>query len=80
MHPRYEHARPGDLLHLGIKRLVRSVRGSYGITCDCRDRVPGIGAESSTSPIDDPSRIAFSAITPDETRTPLLDFLKKALG
>ena len=68
------------MLHLGIKRLVRIARGSYGVTGDCRDRVPGIGAESSTSPIDDPSRIAFSDITPDETRTPLLDFLEKALG
>jgi DNA-binding MurR/RpiR family transcriptional regulator len=42
---RYEHAAPGDLLHLDIKRLVRIQRPSHRVTGDRRDGVKGIGAE-----------------------------------
>jgi transposase len=42
---RYEHASPGDLLHLDIKRLVRIARPSHRVTGNRRDKVPGIGAE-----------------------------------
>ena len=77
---RYEHAYPGDLLHLDIKRLVRIARPSHRVTGDRRDTVKGIGAEYVHVAIDDHSRIAFSAIYPDETRTSVLDFLHKALA
>jgi transposase InsO family protein len=75
---RYEHAAPGDLLHLDIKRLVRIARPSHRVTGNRRDKVPGIGAEYVHVAIDDHSRIAFSAIYPDETRTSVLDFLDAA--
>jgi DNA-binding Lrp family transcriptional regulator len=42
---RYEHAAPGNLLHLDIKRLVRIQRPSHRVTGDRRDGVKGIGAE-----------------------------------
>jgi len=77
---RYEHAHPGDLLHLDIKRLVRIARPSHRVTGDRRDTVKGIGAEYVHVAIDDHSRIAFSAIYPDETRASVLDFLSKALA
>ncbi len=77
---RYEHAAPGDLLHLDIKRLVRIARPSHRVTGDRRDTVKGIGAEYVHVAIDDHTRIAFSAIYPDETRASVLDFLKAALA
>jgi transposase len=44
---RYEHAAPGDLLHLDIKRLVRIQRPSHRVTGDRRDGVKGIGARGA---------------------------------
>ncbi len=75
---RYEHATPGDLLHLDIKRLVRIARPSHRVTGNYRDKVRGIGAEYVHVAIDDHSRIAFSAIYPDETRASVLHFLDAA--
>jgi transposase InsO family protein len=77
---RYEHDAPGDLLHLDIKRLVRIARPSHRVTGNRRDKVPGIGAEFVHVAIDDHSRIAFSAIYPDETRASVLHFLDAALA
>jgi transposase InsO family protein len=77
---RYEHAAAGDLLHLDIKRLVRIAQPSHRVTGDRRDTVRGIGAEYVHVAIDDHSRIAFSAIYPDETRASVLHFLNAALA
>lgn len=77
---RYEHALPGDLLHLDIKRLVKIARPSHRVTGDRRDTVKGIGCDYVHVAIDDHSRIAFSAIYPDETRASVLHFLDKALA
>ena len=77
---RYEHAHAGDLLHLDIKRLVRIAQPSHRVTGDRRDTVRGIGAEYVHVAIDDHSRIAFSAIYPDETRASVLHFLRAALA
>ena len=40
---RYEHAAPGDLLHLDIKKLGRIVRPAHRVTGDRRDSVDGAG-------------------------------------
>ena len=64
---RYEHARPGDLIHFDIKRLARIVRPGHGITGNPRDHVPGAGYEYMHIAIDDHSRISFAAILPDQT-------------
>ena len=77
---RYEHAHPGDLLHLDIKRLVKIARPSHRVTGNRRDTVKGIGAEYVHVAIDDHSRIAFSAIYPDETRASVVHFLHAALA
>jgi len=77
---RYEHAAAGDLLHLDIKKLGRIVRPSHRVTGDRRDSVDGAGWEYVHVAIDDHSRIAFSAIYPDETRASVLAFLHAALA
>jgi transposase InsO family protein len=77
---RYEHARPGDLLHLEIKKLGRIARPSHWVTGNRRDRVAGIGWEYLHVAIDDHSRIAFTAIYRDEKRQSVLAFLSGALA
>src|SRR5579875_1163537 len=77
---RYEHAAPGDLLHLDIKKLCRIVRPSHRVTGDRRDSVDGAGWEYVHVAIDDHSRIAFSAIYPDETQASVMAFLHAALA
>jgi hypothetical protein len=47
---RYEHAAPGDLLHIDIKKFARIVKAGHRITGDPKDETRGAGWESSTSP------------------------------
>jgi len=75
---RYEHAAPGDLLHLDIKRLVKIQRPSHRVTGDRRDGVKGIGAEFLHIAIDDHSRVAFMAMYPDQSELSATHFLYSA--
>ena len=77
---RYEHARPGDLLHLDIKKLGRIARPSHRVTGDRRDSVSGVGWEYFHIAIDDHSRMAFSALYPNEKHASVLAFLAAALA
>ena len=77
---RYEHAAAGDLLHLDIKKLGRIVRPSHRVTGDRRDSVEGAGWEYVHVAIDDHSRIAFSAIYPDEKADSAVAFLRQTLA
>ncbi len=77
---RYEHPAAGDLLHLDIKKLGRIVRPSHRVTGDRRDSAGGAGWEYVHVAIDDHSRIAFSAIYPNETQTSVVAFLHTALA
>ena len=74
----YEHAAPGDLLHLDIKRLARIGRVGHRITGDRHRRVKGIGYEFVHVAIDHHSRIAFSQILPDQKRASAIAFLHAA--
>ena len=77
---RYEHAHPGDLLHLDIKKLGRILKPGHRVTGNPGDHAHGDGWEYVHVVIDDHSRIAFSAIYPDETRASVLAFLNEALA
>ncbi len=77
---RYEHAAPGDLLHLDIKKLGRFKRPGHRVTgtrVDCRNR--GAGWDYVHVAIDDHSRIAFGSIHPDETSASACEALVKAV-
>ena len=77
---RYEHAAPGDLLHLDIKKLGCIARPGHRVTGNPADHVHGSGWEYVHIAIDDHSRIAFSAIYPDEKRESTIAFLHAALA
>ena len=63
---RYEHAAPGDLLHLDIKKLGRFSAEGMRIHGDPSRRTRGLGWEYVHVAIDDHSRIAFSDIHANE--------------
>lgn len=75
---RYEHKHPGDLVHFDIKRLARFDRPGHRVTgvpgCESR----GIGYEYLHVAIDDHSRIAYSAILPDQTHASAMLFFLMA--
>ncbi|MDW5264148.1 MULTISPECIES: IS481 family transposase [Acidobacteriaceae] len=75
---RYEHDAPGDLLHLDIKKFARIVKAGHRITGDPRDETRGAGWEFLYVAIDDHSRIAYTALYPDETANSSAAFLNEA--
>jgi transposase InsO family protein len=76
---RYEHARPGALLHLDIKKLAKIGRVGHRIHGDRRTRVRGIGWESVHVAIDDCSRLAYVEVLPGEDGQTTAGFLTRAL-
>ncbi len=78
---RYEKARPGELLHLDIKKLGRIQRPGHRVTRSRQVRAHGkIGWEFVFVAIDDCSRLAFAEICADERQHTAATFLKAALA
>ena len=79
---RYERERPGELIHIDIKKLGKFNRTGHRITGDRRGQSNsrGIGWEFGHVCIDDASRVAFSQIMPDEKKASAVAFLKAALA
>ncbi len=63
---RYERPRPGELVHLDIKKLGRIGRVGHRIHGDRRPRVRGMGWEFLHVAIDDHSRLTYAEVLPDE--------------
>lgn len=77
---RYEHAQPGDLVHLDIKKLGRVGRVGHRVHGDRRRRQRGIGWEYVHVAIDDHSRLAYAEVLPDETGPTTAGFLRRAVA
>lgn len=77
---RYERRRPGDLLHLDIKKLGRFWHPGHRVTGDRLGRNSGAGWEFVHVAIDDHSRIAYAEILSDERGATCVAFLKRALA
>jgi len=77
---RYEHPHPGDLLHLDTKKLARIVKPGHRLTGDPHDETRGAGWELLHVAIDDHSRIAFSALHPNERAPATVAFLREAVA
>jgi transposase InsO family protein len=89
---RYEHSRPGELVHIDIKKLGR-IEGGAGKRVggrrpgsyrprrrDAAGRDHGtIGWEFVHVAIDDHSRLAYAEVLPDEKATTAIGFLNRAL-
>jgi len=75
---RYEHARPGDLIHFDIKRLARIVEPGHRVHGDRTRKSRGAGYEYLHIAIDDHTRLAFAALLPDQKHSSALLFLHMA--
>jgi transposase InsO family protein len=72
---RYEHAHPGDLVHIDTKKLGRIERMGHRITGNPRDNTDGAGWEFLFVAIDDHARIGFTDMYPNEGKDSAEQFL-----
>jgi len=79
---RYERDKPGEMIHIDIKKLGRFNRIGHRITGDRRGQSNsrGVGWEYVHVAIDDHSRIAFAKIMPSEKKRSATTFLKAAIA
>ena len=77
---RYEHAHPGDLLHIDTKKLARIVRVGHRVTGDPRDSVDGVGWEYLFVAVDDHARIGFTQMKLNERRDCAMAFLRASVA
>lgn len=77
---RYEHANPGDLIHIDTKKLGRIEHLGHRITNDRRDTARGAGWEFLFVAIDDHSRVGFTDLYPDERSTSAVQFLENTVA
>jgi transposase InsO family protein len=77
---RYERERPGDLLHVDVKKLGRIPEGGgwrvHGRSEDVRGR--GLGWDYVHVAIDDHTRLAYAEVLPDERASTCAGFLTRA--
>jgi len=76
---RYERTRPGELVHLDIKPLVRILRAGHRMHGDRRTRVIGAGWEYVHVAVDDYSRAAYVEVLPDQTGRTTTAFLRRTI-
>jgi transposase InsO family protein len=78
---RYEREKPGEMIHLDIKKLGRFARAGHRVTGDrqgCRNA--GAGWEFVHIAIDDHSRVAFAKVMSSERKRSAIAFLTAALA
>src|SRR5512144_225660 len=76
---RYEHERPGDLVHVDTKKLGCIERMSHRVTGDRRDSVDGAGWEYLFVAIDDHARLGFTQMKPNERSSCAVAFLRASV-
>ena len=77
---RYEKQRPGELLHIDVKKLGRIGRPGHRVNGDRRTRSRGIGWEYVHVCVDDATRLAYVEVLADEKAVSAVSFLRRALA
>jgi len=85
---RYERERPGELIHIDVKKLGRIARPGHRMLGGQPARArPGyhrranqLGFEYVHVAIDDCTRLAYAEVLPDETTTTVIAFLHRAVA
>lgn len=76
---RYEHQRPGELVHLDVKKLARFDRPGHRVLGRGRGRFEtGAGYEYLHVCVDDYSRLVYVELLPDEQGATAAGFLRRA--
>ena len=76
---RYQRQRPGELIHLDIKKLARFERVGDRITGNRLGASAKVGYDFFHVAIDDATRLAYVEVLPDERRQSTTGFLIRAL-
>jgi transposase InsO family protein len=86
---RYERQRPGELIHIDVKKLGRIQRGAGHRLTGRRHYNPRVGTHTKLRntvgweyvhiAIDDYSRLAYAEVLSDEKATTIVGFLKRAI-
>ena len=77
---RYERSRPGELVHVDVKKLGRIGRPGHRVHGDRRSRSRGIGWEYVHVAIDDATRLAYVEVLEDEKAATAVGFLRRAVA
>ena len=77
---RYERKRPGELLHIDVKKLGRIGRPGHRVNGDRTTRTRGIGWEYVHVCVDDATRLAYVEVLADEKASTAAGFLCRAVA
>ena len=83
---RYERERPGELVHMDVKKLGKIPDGggwrAHGraATSPTKDRTTGVGYDYVHSVVDDHSRVAYTEIHDDERAGTVVGFFERAIS
>jgi transposase InsO family protein len=77
---RYEHEKPGDMLHIDCKKLPRILAAGHRVTGNPADRTRGGGYEVLYVCIDDNSRSNYEELLPDEKAVTAEGFIRRAVA
>ena len=77
---RYERRRPGELLHIDVKKLGKIARPGHRVTGNRRWRGRGAGWECVHVCVDDATRLAYVEVLDDEKATTAVGFLRRAVA
>jgi transposase InsO family protein len=77
---RYQRDRPGELIHVDIKKLGRIGRIGHRIHGDYSIKTRGIGWEFVHVAIDDASRLAYAEVLPNERSPSSTAFLRRSVA
>lgn len=78
---RYEREKPGEIIHIDIKKLGRFSLIGHRITGDRKGQgaTRGVGWEFAHVAVDDHSRVATAKVLPDQKKESAIAFLRSAL-
>jgi transposase len=78
---RYERSKPGELIHIDVKKLVRIEKGAgHRVTGKRTTQARGAGWERVHVCVDDATRLAYVEVLPDEKARTAVGFLRRALA
>jgi len=76
----YVRPRPGELVHLDVKKLGRIGRPGHRVNGDRRTQTRGIGWEFVHVAVDDATRLAYVEVLADEKGQTAAGFLRRAIA
>jgi len=76
----YERPRPGELVHVDVKKLGKIGRPGHRVNGDRTTRVRGIGWEFVDVAVDDATRLAYVEVLDDERGATAAGFLRRVIA